>query len=54
MICHRRLPAGCGEAYVIPAPVAVDSAEIVDMLKQERNISAALTLGRDCQIALLV
>ena len=44
--------AGCGEAYVIPAPVAVDSAEIADMLKQERNISAALTLGRDCQIAL--
>ena len=26
--------AGCGEAYVIPAPVAVDSAEIADMLKQ--------------------
>ena len=33
--------AGCGEAYVIPAPVAVDSAEIAD-----------ITLGRDCQIAL--
>ena len=41
-----------GKTNVIPAPVAVDSAEIADMLKQERNISAALTLGRDCQIAL--
>lgn len=44
--------AGHGEAYVIPAPVAVDSAEIAEMLKKERNISAALTLGRECQIAL--
>ena len=38
--------AGHGEAYVIPAPVAVDSAEIAEMLKKERNISAALTLER--------
>lgn len=44
--------AGHGEAYVIPAPVAVDSAEIAEMLKKERNISAALTLARECQIAL--
>ena len=44
--------AGHGEVYVIPAPVAVDSAEIAEMLKKERNISAALTLGRKCQVAL--
>ena len=44
--------AGHGEAYVIPAPVAVDSAEIAEMLKKERNISAALRLARECQIAL--
>ena len=44
--------AGHGEVYMIPAPVAVDSAEIAEMLKKERNISAALTLGRECQIAL--
>ncbi len=44
--------AGHGDVYVIPAPVAADSAEIAEMLKKERNISAALTLGRECQVAL--
>lgn len=30
--------AGHGEAYVIPAPVAVDSAEIAEMLKRKKYL----------------
>ena len=37
--------AGHGEAYVIPAPVAVDSAEIAEMLKKERNIYLFIKLS---------
>ena len=44
--------AGHGEVYVIPAPVAVDSPKVAQMLKEERNILSALMLGRDCQVAL--